>query len=1246
MDFNRFNVNRRSFKIMKNISSKVKKMENSNDDFFKASVPVALPQNIPYKACQILHIPLNGLNIQQDLIQGSGKRIPRVVMKNKVDKDRLEFCTIRKPRIGIVQRSSSVNARQSSEKMSSHSDLIQKSQNIPNVEPQSIQEKIPLKARNKVMSFNMDFFHTSENLKNKENRENIPIEKGKRHSANDCNIDISDLHHLHKSKKVQIQEKNTIHLHALFTAVEQGHLDKAKTILESNVDVNVNSLNSDGLTPLDIAVLSNNRLMTKMLLRHGAKENTERKYSNHLGNHLKTLFQEAELKIYNLSSTEDLMRQSENSRASISSIIIGNTSSSVSGCTGSEADKQIGLWERRLKGIRRMIQGWEFTNVPNALRNFKICVTNVTSVSIALLEPNDGPIVTKFKVQWSAKSDFTNLVGEKVITEWNSAYGTLFDLHDLTQGRQYFFRACGGNFKGWGPFLTSMPSCVIPSSWRDTNDNREHRFLGRQRVLDDLLTKIMLSRETFLPEIVTEFKEYSQLRNIKKKTIKQLFTATTKFQKTLRRGIYLSCVIHYEDKVLVTNEEFVPVIEIDDTYPNNLNSEFQWLIKVVQCTCEDLKSFRASLERNSSSATQFRLKVLNALLQMQSVLGLADLGQFYHKLLRDPQGTIVISFSKGVNNTKYISALNTKWIPLNKIQKRINSLNGIDSISDILLNSIPEQIFFSKVSSAKLSKGLYLGYLKMVSSVDKIEIIVPVNSPNVLPHCKIRENPHINSEEWKVLFKDKGVKTNCFLPQTNELNSLSDEQSLFLNSLLMSTKKLFANLNLPFDEVFNHRIYNSEVIELSADVSFLIILPPSEKTCSVPGGDEEKLLSGKDLIKLPIPIFEMIYLKTFYFSIMQKYCRISCILDIETLLAQHCHREAFSNKELITAKDKLSKLNDFSTNLNDIWKRMRWLTDVISYARNYSPLHITFKEVEILQKYGNRNIHLLQLPSTSNVDNSKIKQNSGRGSWPGPTVENSEYHLKIEYSKSEQNIINRKHSADVSGSYSMGETNQNQMKMPPSVSDNQISIQCSHPEDMASANKSKSSSHLEVKVHDDFRKPTDDFKKPKPRPIPKSLAFIERKYQSGPPSPNFDPPFMKLKYHSDEDVSLTENENGIIHVFAAYDTGLADGTSLKLHVTSKTTAREVTDLVVKQLNMAVVLKGKSAPIYEKEKLNEFCLVAVIGARERCLRDDFRPLQLQNPWRKGKLYVRQKHDLLAAINHFSNKFGENTHGQLI
>lgn len=107
-------------------------------------------------------------------------------------------------------------------------------------------------------------------------------------------------------------------------------------------------------------------------------------------------------------------------------------------------------------------------------------------------------------------------------------------------------------------------------------------------------------------------------------------------------------------------------------------------------------------------------------------------------------------------------------------------------------------------------------------------------------------------------------------------------------------------------------------------------------------------------------------------------------------------------------------------------------------------------------------------------------------------------------------------------------------------------------------------------------------------------------------------------------------KSGILRVYAAYDTGLAKGTSVKLHVTPKTTAREVINLVVLNLNQALINKGKSGPVYEEEQFSEFCLVAVIGARERILRDDYQPLQLQNPWTKGRLYVRMRSNLLAAI----------------
>ena len=110
------------------------------------------------------------------------------------------------------------------------------------------------------------------------------------------------------------------------------------------------------------------------------------------------------------------------------------------------------------------------------------------------------------------------------------------------------------------------------------------------------------------------------------------------------------------------------------------------------------------------------------------------------------------------------------------------------------------------------------------------------------------------------------------------------------------------------------------------------------------------------------------------------------------------------------------------------------------------------------------------------------------------------------------------------------------------------------------------------------------------------------------------------------------SQPGILRVFTAYETGLHKGTSVKLHVTPRTTSREVVNLVVQHLNKAVIMKGLKGPLYSDEELIEFCLVAVIGARERVLRDDYQPLQLQNPWTKGRLFVRHKTNILAAIEH--------------
>lgn len=563
-------------------------------------------------------------------------------------------------------------------------------------------------------------------------------------------------------------------------------------------------------------------------------------------------------------------------------------------------------------------------------------------------------------------------------------------------------------------------------------------------------------------------------------------------------------------------------------------------------------------------------------------------------------------------------------------------------------------------------------------------------------------------------------------------------------------------METPLEYAINHRLYDIEVIEMSPDVSFLVICPPAELSCAVPG-QREILLQRGDLLSLPLQAFEMVHLKTYQLSIIQKYSRLSCILELDTVVANHVHREAFSSTELLAAKERLAKLHELTANLNTVWKGVRWLMDVISFARDRSCIPgLNMKEILEYQYSENKleddglngtKRQLLQPPSR---DNKLVKSSPGRGSWPGPAISNSICVLGAEHSKSEQHLslasassfssrylsatsglenASRKNSADSNYShsgnsyYSAGENCDHILpRLPPSRSEDTLTTikklpTVTHRKRATTINNTSVSaasspmmniraSYLAGAITDSMHSLSSDSETTscpvststpnKPRitttqhmtesksmtDVKEGLRCSKQLFESNSSRNNYLQPNLPLKevnLHIAEEehnksyrevgTEVSENYNpnvgspkksynlapakskeeapasssnaeaatiptnsGIIQVYAAYDTGLASGTSLKLHVTTRTSAREVVDLVVKQLNMAVVLKGKDGPIYTSEKLDNFCLVAVIGARERCLRDDFKPLQLQNPWKKGKLYVRQKHDLLAAIEH--------------
>lgn len=58
-----------------------------------------------------------------------------------------------------------------------------------------------------------------------------------------------------------------------------------------------------------------------------------------------------------------------------------------------------------------------------------------------------------------------------------------------------------------------------------------------------------------------------------------------------------------------------------------------------------------------------------------------------------------------------------------------------------------EKLAYHRRSRKLLSPGLYLGYLKLCTSVEQIRVLVPQKLPNVLCHTKIRDNNNVSRWE-------------------------------------------------------------------------------------------------------------------------------------------------------------------------------------------------------------------------------------------------------------------------------------------------------------------------------------------------------------------------------------------------------------------------------------------------------------------------------------------------------------------
>ncbi|KAG5854305.1 hypothetical protein ANANG_G00036390 [Anguilla anguilla] len=698
---------------------------------------------------------------------------------------------------------------------------------------------------------------------------------------------------------------------ALFEAVEQQDLDAVQILLYQYTadELDLNTPNSEGLTPLDIAIMTNNVPVAKLLLKAGARESPHFVSLESRAGHLSTLVQEAGRRVSELSA------QVQSEGLSLDS---------------SDKDKQLKAWEWRYKLYKRMRTGFEHARTPEAPASVRLSVTSSTSLTVTFQEPHsvNSAVVTKYKVEWSCLKDFSLLAGDMILDNLQSLRCTITG---LSTGRVYYVQVSAYNMKGWGPAQPSFPPSAAPSNWKEC-EGREPRHRGHIEAMERLLQQVRATHQHYSCGDPSKLQNPSRKQSVSR-SLKHLFHSSNKFVKTLKRGLYVAAVFYHKDSLLVTNEDQIPIVEIDDSYSSSIMQDFLWFAK-LSCMWEDVRWLRQSMSSSmsSSSTLQARQKMLAAAGQLQNLLGTHNLGRVYYEPIKDRHGNVILVTIREMESL--YSFFNGKWMQVSKLQSQRKSLSTPEEPTalDILLITIQDILAFHRRSQHRLSPGLYLGYLKLSSSVDQIKVLVPQRVPNMLCHFKIRDNWNVSRDEWDWLQRLSGPVCVESADQTADCRT-----PLFFYELQMAVKGFLKQINLPLHQAKHFRLYTQEVLELGHNVSFLLLLPASDDVCTAPGQTNPYTLHS-GFLNLPLQMFELVHFCTYKEKFISLYCRLSSVLELDALITQLALREAILDAEIATAKQRHQHILDYIQQMDEMRREMRWITDALQYARYKQPL--------------------------------------------------------------------------------------------------------------------------------------------------------------------------------------------------------------------------------------------------------------------------------------------------------------------
>ncbi|KAI3360126.1 hypothetical protein L3Q82_014443 [Scortum barcoo] len=710
--------------------------------------------------------------------------------------------------------------------------------------------------------------------------------------------------------------------------------EKKEKDWEREREKGVNRVSEQGLVPLDVAALTHNSLLLHVLTKAGARHNP-------------VLCQPAEwtLKLDALVALAG-KRVEERKKE-----VFRKTGAGLQ--AQAEVQRHVHLWSLRLQLYCRMRENFQKTELPGPPSHVSILVTSTSSLFVAIKEPEGDTmgLITRYRVEWSTSASFKRILGSAQVTETKNPSHSI---NGLTTGVHYFVRVSAYNVKGWGPPQCSTPVSAAPSSWRECigvksqfrnqealarkllEDAREPNYrgycIGKDKVILILFDPPLLrSAESSKPQ--SPSKRLSVSRGIK-----QLFQSATKFVRLLQRGVYLATVFYHKENILVTAEDQIPLVEIQ-CCSTSITHDFLWFAK-LSCAWQQVPWLQQALSAahsSPSSLLQNRHNILRAVSQLQSSLGTMDLGQVYYEPLKDRQGNVLLVTLKEFPNPPSPPDPPLHWMPLDRLEKNRSRtpLLPEPTAMDMLYEQLTEKLSFHRHSTQWTQPGLYVGILKLYSSVEQIRVLVPQRLPNLLCHTRIRHNAHVSREEWAWLQSHVYTETNGSAPNllSSEDESLIESSGLaeFVRSLRAAVTHLLTKLNIPLYRAYQYGVYTRELLQFGDKLSMVLLLPPSEDFSS----SYWPLVGTKEPgLTMPLQIFELVHFWTYEWDFLSQYCQAWVRLELDTHLAQQALREALDTKEVQEARERLNHITELSHRLDVVWRDARWIMDCLQCVRS------------------------------------------------------------------------------------------------------------------------------------------------------------------------------------------------------------------------------------------------------------------------------------------------------------------------